>query len=186
MNKRLTAIFGIVAMAITAMACGGKVADAPTAAAPTITKLAFGKTETAEPAVTTFDIADGIFAVATVSNPQPKLTVDFTVTCENVKGKEKGWNVMNKLTDVQGGWPVSLHFSVADPGEYRIEAGLYDDTGQKIDSRSGTVTVTGEPLPLESEEKDRDKDKDRDRDRDNEKDKKRDNDRDKDRDRDKR
>ncbi len=150
---------------------------------PAISKIALGKNLTAEPEVTSFDIRDVVYAVASVSNANGKHSIKFTVTEENVEGRPKGNAVQNKRIDFEGDKPLSLQFLVAYPGEYKVEATLFNAADEPIDSKNVMLTVTGEPLPMEVENeggvedgKDRDKEKDR-------KDKK-DSDRDKDRDKD--
>ena len=176
MKRNMAAIFVIAVMIFAATACGTKVA--PNAA---ISNLAFGKNVTAEPALTTFDIADGIYAIAWISKAAPKHSLYFRVIAEKVAERQKGDEVMTKNVDLEGTVTAKLHFSVAYPGEYKIEATLSDDAGQKIDSKSGTIIVTGEPLPLVSEEGERDAEKEKDKDEHDHRERDRDRGKDKDR-----
>src|ERR1043166_1968803 len=161
MKTFLTALL-LVAIAICA-SCSKK---------PHITSLVFGASENAQPPVTSFDIHDGIHVVASTENITPKQSLYFSVTTEKVAERENGSEVMTKLVDLATQNPARLYFSVAYPGEYKVEATLNDENNKPLDTKSGVITVTGEAPPLEVEhegvgepDKDRDHDKDRDRER---------------------
>ena len=134
----------MISFVLAAASCGG-------GAKPHISKLAFGTNEAAEPSMATFAIDDGIYAVAEVSNIKSKHSLFFSVTTENVAEREQGAEVMTKSVDTDGSQPARLHFSVAYPGEYKIEATLSDDTGKKVDNTFGMITVTGTAPPLEKD-----------------------------------
>lgn len=112
-----------------------------------ISKLDFGKNQTAEPATTSFDVSDKIYAVATVSNTSEKLKMSFKVTAENVTGATKGQSIMDKSVDFEGARPIWLQFSVNAPGEYKVEAVLTDETGKELDKKAGTISVKGSAAP---------------------------------------
>ena len=156
MKKQLGAIIAVGVLVFIALACNGSFTTA------NISKLEFGKNETATPSATTFDASDKIYAVATVSNTSQKLKMEFKVTAENVAGAQKGKEVISKSIDFDGARPIWLQFSVNMPGEYKVEATMSDDTGKKIDSKSGTITVKGSAAPPPSSsdsKKDEDDDK---------------------------
>lgn len=154
MKKNTTAILAIGILVIVAAACSGSFTTA------NISKLEFGKNETATPAVTSFDINDKMYAVATVSNTSEKLKMSFKVTAENVTGAAKGQEVISKSIDFEGARPIWLQFTVNKPGEFRVETVLTDETGKEIDKKSGTVTVTGSAAPPPADDKKDDEDDD--------------------------
>ena len=141
MKKQLSAVMAIGVLVFIALACSGSFTTA------NISKFEFGKNETATPASTTFDVSDKIYAVATVSNTSQKMKMEFKGTADNVAGATKGKEVFNKSIDFEGARPIWLQFSVNAPGDYKVEANMTDDTGKKIDSKSGTITVKGSAAP---------------------------------------
>lgn len=152
MRRQFGAVIAVGVLAFIALACSGSFTTA------NISKLEFGKNDTATPASTTFDVSDKIYAVATVSNTSEKLKMEFNVTVENVSGAAKGKEVLKKSIDFEGARPIWLQFSVNAPGDYKVEATMTDDTGKKIDSKSGTVSVKGSAAPPPSETKSDDND----------------------------
>jgi hypothetical protein len=153
MKRTITAIFGIALLVFVAAGCSCSFTTA------NISKLEFGKNETATPAATTFDISDKIYAVATVSNTSEKLKMTFKVSDD--KGKE----VLNKSIDFDGARPIWLTFSPAAPGDYTIEATMSDADGKKIDSKNGKISVKGTLAPppaaaTDTKKDDADKDED--------------------------
>jgi hypothetical protein len=156
MKKNTTAILAMGILVIVAAACSGSFTTA------NISKLEFGKNETAQPAATSFDINDKMYAVATVSNTSEKLKMAFKVTAENVTGAAKGQEVISKSIDFEGARPIWLQFTVNKPGEFRVETVLSDESGKEIDKKSGTITVTGSAAPpaATTDKKDDDEDDD--------------------------
>lgn len=155
MKKHIGAVFALGILIFVAAACNGSFTTA------NISKLEFGKNETAQPAATTFDINDKMYAVATVSNTSEKLKMAFKVTVENVTGAAKGQEVISKSIDFEGARPIWLQFTVNKPGEFRVETVLSDETGKEIDKKSGTITVTGSAAPpATTDKKDNDDDDD--------------------------
>ncbi len=156
MKKQIGAVISIGILVVIALACSGSFTTA------NISKLEFGKNDTATPSSTTFDVSDKIYAVATVSNTSEKLKMEFKLTADKVTGAEKGKEVLNKSIDFEGARPIWLQFSVNSPGDYKLEATMIDSTGKKIDSKSGTVTVKGSAAsPTTSDKKSDDEDDDK-------------------------
>lgn len=137
MKKQFTAVIAVGILVLVALACNGSFTTA------NISKFEFGKNETATPAATTFDVGDKIYAVATVSNTSQKLKMEFKVTSEGGAMKDP----LTKSIDFEGARPIWLQFSVPAAGTYKVEATMTDDTGKKIDSKSGTITVKGSAAP---------------------------------------
>jgi len=119
-----------------------------------ISELKFGRNETAEPAVTSFNTGEDIYAVATVSNASGKYKLTWKVTYDNVKGRDKGEEIGTKSIDFEGSSRLWQTFSTPLPGEYKVEATLTDDSGKVIESKSGMVTVTGAPSGTDSDDDD--------------------------------
>ncbi len=110
--------------------------------------LKFGKNDKAEPATTSFNAGEPIYSVVTVSYAPSKTKLTFKVTYENVAGKTKGEEIAAaKPNDVEGSMILWQSFTANSPGEYRIEAIMTDDTGNKVDSKTGTVKVSGGAAP---------------------------------------
>jgi putative lipoprotein len=182
-------LFICICVAVALVAACGQKGPLPV----TITKLAFGTNAKAEPSVNSFEVDKVIYVVANVENAVSKHHLDFRVTVENnVENKALGDPIMNKGVDFSGNDPLFLNFMIAFPGQYKVEAVLTDPDGKQIDSKSGSITVTGEAAPPAEEhdmdrddkDNDRDRDKDRGKDREHERERGRDRDRDKDRDKD--
>jgi hypothetical protein len=170
-------LIGLLLLCIAlSAACSQKPAQAA------ITKLAFGNNDAAEPQTNSFEVDKVIYVVATVANAVGPHNLNFEVTVDsNVENKVQGDHIMNKSIDFEGKQPLFLHFSIAYPGNYKIEATLTDQNGKQLDTKAGIITVTGEAKPPEEKERglkdrdrgqDRESDKDRDRDRGKDKDRK--------------
>ena len=149
MNKNIITFvaIGIMAFFAAGFSCSFTTAN--------ISKLDFGKNDKADPAATTFDVGEKIYAVATVSNTSSKHKMNFKVTYENVAGKKKGEEASKQSVDFEGARPIWLAFTVPSPGEYSVEAELQDEDGKKIDSKSGKITVKGAAMtaPADSDDK---------------------------------
>jgi len=137
MKKNITVVMAVAILVYvsTGFSCSFTTAN--------ISKLDFAKNEKGEPATTTFDMADKIFAIATISNTSSKHKINFKLTYDNVAGKKAGEEALSKDSDFEGARPVWLSFNVPAPGTYKVEATLSDEDGKKIDSKTGTVTVKG-------------------------------------------
>ena len=161
MKNKINTIIAVGVLVFIAMACSGSFTTA------NISSFNFGKNEKADPPTTTFNTGDKVYAVAMVSNTSSKHKMRFKVFYENVQGKTKGEEAMNKELDFEGSRPVYLTFDLPVPGDFKVEATLLDEQGKEIDKKSGTFTVKGE-MPATSEKpknsSDSDKDKDTDTD----------------------
>jgi hypothetical protein len=131
--------------------------------------LSFGKNAQADPPVNSFAVDEFIYVNAAVANATGKHNLNFLVTALDVVNKAPGDHVMNKSVDFEGNAPLFFNFSIAYPGQYKIEAVLTDATGKQIDAKSGDITVTGEAAPPKGEEHEREVDGDREREKDREK-----------------
>ncbi len=121
-----------------------------------ISELKFGRNDKAEPSTTTFNTLEDIYAVATISNAKGKFKLTWRMTYENVPGKGKGEEIGTNSRDFEDSSRLWQTFSTPLPGEYKVEATLQDDSGKTIESKSGTVTVTGKAPAKNSDEDDDD------------------------------
>jgi hypothetical protein len=159
MKNKINTIIAIGVLVFIAMACNASFTTA------NISSFNFGKNEKAEPPTTTFNTGEKVYAVAMVSNTSGKHKMRFKVFYENVQGKTKGEEAMNKELDFEGARPVYLSFDLPVPGDFKVEATLLDDQGKELDKKSGTFTVKGEmPKTTEKSKDSPDSDKDSDSD----------------------
>ena len=152
MKKHLNSIIAISILVFIAMSCNASFTTA------NISSFSFGKNDTATPSSTSFDIADKIYAVATVSNTSAKHKMRFRVTYDNAQGKGKGEEALTKDIDFEGARPIFLQFTVPAPGDYKVEATLLAEDGKEVDKKSGTVTVKGSPPVAPADSSDTKKD----------------------------
>lgn len=141
MKTIISAILAIGLVVIVALACSGSFTTA------NISELKFGKNDKADPALTIFEPGDDIYVLATVSNASGKYKLNWRITYENVPGKGKGEEIGTNSIDFEGSKQLWQQFTSPRPGEYKAEATLTDDTGKKIDSKSGTITIKGGKAP---------------------------------------
>ncbi len=161
MKSKINLIIAVGLLVFIAMACNASFTTA------NISSFNFGKNEKAEPPTTTFNTGEKVYAVTVVSNTSSKHKMRFKVFYENVQGKTKGEEAMNKDIDFEGARPVYLYFDVPIPGDFKVEATLLDESGKEVDKKSGTFTVKGNPpttteKPKSSSDSDKDKDADSD------------------------
>jgi hypothetical protein len=121
-----------------------------------ISDLKFSANEEGDPPATTFNTGENIFAIATVSNAMGKMKLNWKVSYENVAGKSKGQEIGNKTMDFEGSNTLWQQFSTGLPGDYKVEATLMDENGKTLESKQGTVTVTGARILPRIVEKDDD------------------------------
>lgn len=137
MKKHISAIIAIGLLVIVAAACSGSFTTA------NISELKFGKNEKADPAVTTFNTGEDIYALATVSGATGKHKLTWRITYDNVTGKGKGEEVGTKSIDFDGSKQLWQQFSSPLPGEYKVEANLVDEAGKTLETKVGMVTIKG-------------------------------------------
>jgi hypothetical protein len=137
MKKHLSAIFAISLLVIVALACKGGFSTA------NISELKFSGNESGEPEVTSFATGDDIYAHATVSNASGKYKLVWRITYDDVEGKEKGQEIGTKSMEFEDSSRLWQTFSSPLPGEYKVEATLLKEDGEKLAVKSGKVTVTG-------------------------------------------
>ena len=156
MKNLLIYSLSFVLIATFLTACGGGTSILKSAH---ISRLEFGKSETADPATTNFDVNDTIFAVANVADSSAKLKIEFVVKYGDVPGRESGDQLLRQKIEFEGARPIWLTFSAPFAGVYDVEATLLDESDKKLDSKSGKVTATGEHKAEESPAKEGDKKK---------------------------
>ena len=132
MKTKINAILAITVLVFIALACNASFTTA------NISKFDFGKNEKAEPATTSFNEGDKVYAVATLSGVMGKYKVRFKV--ENTSG---GGQPMTKDVEMPGDGTAYLEISNVAGGEYKAEAALLDESGKEVDKKSGTFSVKG-------------------------------------------
>jgi hypothetical protein len=139
-------ILAILLVIFTGLACSGNLTTA------NISELKFGKNNKADPAATSFNTGEDIYALAVVSNaPDSKYKLTWKITYEDVKGKSKGEEVGSNTVDFEGSKQLWQSFSSPLPGEYKVVATLSDADGKQIDTKSGSLNIKGEAPTTKSE-----------------------------------
>jgi hypothetical protein len=143
--KNYLSIFAVLFVIFVGLACNASMTTA------NLSELKFGKNNKADPASTTFNTGEDIYALAVVANaPDSKYKLTWKITYENVKGKGKGDEVGTNTVDFEGSKQLWQSFSSPLPGEYKVEATLSDTDGKKIDSKSGTLTIKGDAPTMDT------------------------------------
>ncbi|MGE3467065.1 MAG: hypothetical protein AB7J13_09040 [Pyrinomonadaceae bacterium] len=138
MKRHIGAVSAIGLLITIGLACGG--GSFTTA---NISDLKFGLNNTAEPSSTTFKTGEDIYALASVSNvPKGKYKLTWRITYEDVKGKAPGQEIGTNTREFEGSSRLWQTFSSPLPGEYKVEATLARESGEEVDKKSGTVTIT--------------------------------------------
>ncbi len=155
MIKNASAVFAVAVLLTVGIACSGGFTTA------NISELRFGKNNKADPAATSFNTGEDIYALAVVANaPDGKYKMKWRITYDNVPGRSRGEEVGTNTVDFEGSKQLWQSFSTPLPGEYKVEATLTDAEGKQIDAKSGTLTVKGSApsSPTSSDTKDSDDD----------------------------
>ena len=108
-----------------------------------ISDLKFGKNDQASPSVTSFNVGEKIFAVATVANAMGKHKLKYQLKYENVPGKAKGEPGLKSDIDIDGNSEAFFSFSSDLPGDYSVEVTLVDEQDKELGKKSGTIKITG-------------------------------------------
>jgi hypothetical protein len=133
MKSKINLIISLGVLVFIAMACNASFTTA------NISSFNFGKNDKAEPATTTFNAGEKIYAVANVSNTSSKTKVRFKV--ESASGGSQ--QPLTKEVELPGDGRAYLEITTAPAGEYKAEAVLLDESGKEIDKKSGTFSVKG-------------------------------------------
>ncbi len=152
MKNNITVLFAIGVLIFAGLACNGSFTTA------NISELKFGRNDTADPAVTTFNTGEDIYALAVVSNAKGKFKLNWRMTYDNVKGRDKGEEIGTKSIDFEDSKQLWQQFSSPLPGEYGVEATLTDEAGKKIDSKKATVTIKASSSSPSDDSNDKKKD----------------------------
>jgi hypothetical protein len=130
MTTKINSLVAVCVLFIVALGCNFSFTTA------NISSLNFGKNDKAEPQTTSFNVGEKVYAVAVVSNTSSKHKLKFKLT-------PPSGGPLDKDFDFTGATTVNFFFNAVVPGEYKIEAILYDDAGKEIDKKSGTVSAKG-------------------------------------------
>ena len=146
MKTKINSIIAIAVLIFIAMACNASFTTA------NISSFNFGKNDKAEPATTTFNEGDKVFAVAAISGVMGKYKVRFKV--ENTSGGQP----LTKDVEMPGNGTAYLEITNTAGGEYKAEAALLDESGKEVDKKTGTFSVKGDSKPTTTTEKPKDSD----------------------------
>lgn len=111
-----------------------------------LSSLKTGKDADVKTAATKFAAGDTIYAVAEVSNNPGKVKVKVYIQVENMKDVKPGTVIENSVVnlDIEGDAVAKYHYeTVSDTvgGTFKIIAEMYNENGEKKDSKAETVTV---------------------------------------------
>jgi len=112
-----------------------------------LSSLKTGKDPDAKNASTKFAAGDTIYAVAEVSNNPGKVKVKMYIQVENMKDVKPGTVIENSVVnlDIDGDAVAKYHYeTVSDTagGTFQIIAEMYNENGEKKDSKAETITVS--------------------------------------------
>ena len=133
MKSKINLMLALGVLVFIAMACNASFTTA------NISSFTFGKNDKAEPASTTFNVGEKVFAVAVVSNAMSKIKVRFKV--ESTSGSSQP--PLTQEVELASAGRAFLEVTKLPPGEYKAEAVLFDESGKEIDKKSGTFSVKG-------------------------------------------
>lgn len=133
MKSKINLIIAVSVLVFIALACNASFTTA------NISSFNFGKNDTAEPATTTFNQGDKVFAVANVSGTMSKVKVKFKVESASGSGQP-----LTKEIELPSSGRAYLELTNLTGGDYKAEAVLVDESGKEVDKKSGTFTVKGD------------------------------------------
>jgi len=95
---------------------------------------------------TSFKAGDTIYANATVSNNGGKVTVKIYLTVDDAPGMKKGDVIPNSdvSLDLENDGVAKYHyptFATTKGGKFNVVADMYNDAGEKKDTKSVAITV---------------------------------------------
>jgi hypothetical protein len=151
MKNKINTIIAIGALVFIAMACNASFTTA------NISSFNFGKNDKADPAATSFNQGEKVYAVANVSNAMSKVKVRFKV--DSASGSS---TPLTKEVELGGSGRAFLEITELVGGDYKAEATLLDESGKEIDKKSGTFSVKGSATTTTTEKPKDSTDKDAD------------------------
>ncbi len=156
-------LFPVVIIMTAAWACSTSTAN--------ISSVKTGKDKDVTQSASTFKAGDTIYANASVANNPGKVTVKMYITVDDAPGMTKGSTISNSevTMPVDGDGTVRYNYptlGTTQGGKFTIVADMMDDSGQRKDSKSASVTVEpgagsgSSSSPADSKSSDKDDDKD--------------------------
>ena len=142
MKTKINSVLALSVLIFIALACNASFTTA------NISSFNFGKNDKAEPATTSFNQGEKIYAVAIVSNAMSKVKVRFKV--ESASG---GGSPLTKEVELESSGKAFLEITTIPGGDYKAEAILLDESGKEVDKKSGTFTVKGNSPTTSTETK---------------------------------
>ncbi len=140
MKNKINAIIGLCVFVFITLACNASFTTA------NIGSFAFGKNDTANPPVTSFNVGEQVFAVVNVANAMGKHKVKFKIA-------RAGGAPVEQEIAFEGSRSVHYSFTPSVPGEIKFDVSLLDEGGKEIDKKSGSITVKGDAAPTTSTDK---------------------------------
>lgn len=141
----------VIAMTVLGAACSFSTAK--------LGELKFAKNDKAGAAVTTFDVGDKIFVVATPTGAIGTHKVKFTLKMEGPNVKP-GSDTVTQEVKVDGNDAATFSFTAATGGTVKVDVSLTDESGKEFDKKSGSFTIKAAPAPTVTDDKDADSDSD--------------------------
>jgi len=104
------------------------------------------------PETTSFKAGDTIYADTTISNNGGKVTVKTFITVDDAPGMKKGDVIPNSETSLNvDGDAISKYsyptFATTKGGKFNVVAEMYNDAGEKKDSKTVAITVAPGAAP---------------------------------------
>jgi hypothetical protein len=131
-------LFPVVIIMTAAWACSTSTAN--------ISSMKTGKDKDVTQSASTFKAGDTIYANAVVANNPGKVTVKMYITVDDAPGMTKGSTISNSEVSMplDGDGTVRYNYptlATTQGGKFTIVADMMDDSGQKKDSKSASITV---------------------------------------------
>lgn len=139
MKNKLQFALSIAALLVAGLACNMSTAN--------MSSLKVGKDEGVKQESSSFKIGETIHAIATISNAPGKTTVKFNLAADEVEGMTKGELVPGANVDLvvpDGGGTATYEItppSGAPVGKYTLTADMHDESGEKKDGKTVSITI---------------------------------------------
>lgn len=152
-NRTVSTVAGFALLIFVIQGCSISTAN--------LSDLKTSKDEAGKDAASTFKSGDTLYGNATVSNNIGKVKVTLHLAAEDVEGIEKGETLKGSevSVDIDGDGVAKYNVPVTEgflPGSYKLTADMMNEAGEKKDTKSVTVTITGKPAADMAEPKDAD------------------------------
>ena len=158
MKNKFQLVFSIAALFAFGIACNMSTAN--------MSSFKVGKDKEVKTEASSFKGGETIYGVATISNAPGETTVKFQLTADDVSGMTKGELVKGSNVDVKLPSSGTATYSLPIPngvpgGKYILTADMHNETGEKKDGKTTTITIEGSKAsaPAKSDDSDDSADK---------------------------